>query len=456
MTGRTRRSSTASRLRSFGAAATVLAKGVVIAIVGTGAATAEIPQWTIEYSPTALKAVETETAYYVRFRDDGAGLRATELARRAPASVPEGEEILVILPRSGRVLPMFRPHEFNPPTKTFQCMPLVNKKTDEYHPCARGSQFVSKAGMASVGRNAVALLTTAGLASGVDYKINVDAIKTALDQSDLASVLNAYEKLGRDVAAERKSLGELDAGLKQAAQPVIQARDASGLGLPADKSVLVKVRFSRDTSLEWPDPVDISGGVAAIASLEGAFRARAEELRTNPIFDVTCEAGSPASYQVEITCDKSTTPVDGQLRPVVGVVLVSRSFEQSLPAIDGKDSRLTLAFSGDLLNLTNLTGEYIEVSAISFYGGSEITENEVSISLSPFASLKGGLQVGRMMSPELRKNFALTKVTHADVAGRTVPFGIAVKYRLGEGGNWATLLVRQQIPLVSLVSSRGT
>ena len=92
------------------------------------------------------------------------------------------------------VQPFFeKPMFYNPNLKTFQCSPLLEIGEKSYTPC--NSRLTTANAGASLGRNAVALITTFGLASGVDRGIDTKKISKIIEKTNLLEKVKLYNSL---------------------------------------------------------------------------------------------------------------------------------------------------------------------------------------------------------------------------------------------------------------------
>lgn len=261
--------------------------------------------------------------------------------------------------------------------------------------------------------------------------------------------------LRRYAQKAKDEVERLDRDLIKKAKTVVRIKNKTGFADPVIDPSSLRVSMSREVGFPLPDSILVTDPQNPSAALMAEIDNKKKAYLATQQFNLSCgNQFNQGPYNGFITCPANVRAYKGRLTPKVTVTLTSLSIGLRFPEYKAADKRLKATITNGQLYLANLTDKYMEIRSVAVYGGKEIQENEFEISLSPYMMNKEPISLERFASynKDLKKLFTFKKVRRQDVSGRKVKFGLAVKYRVGSGGNFETFHSTRDVPLVSLVS----
>jgi hypothetical protein len=396
---------------------------------------------------------EGRNVYFVRLKESAGSFVPVEIASERLVPNNDSEEVLAYVRDDNWVLPAYDSAAlFNAPTGTFQCGPLFQSKKVVYHPCSSGSKLVGASAGASVGRNAVALITTLGLGSGIDYGVDTQKILTILESGDVLAKIERFDSVRQYAAKASNAVAAEDGALSKAAQPQIKVVNETGFPTPSITKSALRYSVRRDNGIAPPNSVELTQSSDPYAPLIAAIDAQKNQLMLERTFAVTCnDSITVAAFSASQQCANSVTVRNGILSPQISVTLKSIDLGVRYPDFQHSDGKIAATIKEGGLVVANLTGQYAEILSLSLYADKEIAELEVNMSLAPGAENRDPISMDRLANRSIREKFTMKGIRLADVRGKSVNYGLAVKYRLGDGNNFQTLHRKVTVPLLSLI-----
>jgi hypothetical protein len=396
---------------------------------------------------------------FIRLRASQADdFTATELSisRLRPAS--KDEEILAYVADMNMILPAYSSMvTFNTPTRSFQCgfvpMEGIDKISgDQYHPCGSGSKLVVAGKRASAARNAFALVTTLGLASGIDYVVDAQRVIAILRKQGIMEKIKQYHSVLAAASQAESDVLKQDKVLQSTATAAIRVENNTGFETPAIAPRWINYTFGRDVSIPAPRTIALTSGDpfgSARADIDG----RKAELLKNRTYRVACPANfSQGEFRGKIACTE-VTEFAGSLAPQILVTLDSIDAGLRFPSFEGSDKNLLVHVADGAMVVSNLTQQYVEVQSIAVYGGKDIQENPLNLSLAPMVGNREPMRLRGLCNERIIQLFMLNGMRKKDLE-KKVKFAIAIKYRVGDTGNFRTFYGERSVLLADLVSLR--
>lgn len=400
----------------------------------------------------ALTRDRTSSVVWARINFAGAKPVLAELSAARPAARSAEDEVLVYDPKERLWMPAFD-HDgaYNSALNTFQCRALGAVDKSVYHPCGSGSRLVKTDAAASAGRNALATVLTFGLATGLDYRVDAEAVQRLLQDLNLMADVARFQALLRQVARSNAALQDSDKALIGRVQLQTRLDNRTGFELLPITPARIGLSMSRKVQLTLPLLTAVDGRLpfdAVETDLESTFQRFMRERE----FVVRCQSRLNGTEMTgTVQCPATVAAQNESLRPEVTVSVTGLSFGMRLPTLKSADRNLEIELVDGRLTITNLTDRYIEVKSVAVYSGKDVQENTVDLSIPPQSQNRPPIVLASLMDGRMRENFTFNNVTRQSVAGRSQGFGVAVKYRSGSGGNFDSLLLKRQIDLLGLL-----
>lgn len=377
---------------------------------------------------------------------------ATEfsVSRLWPAS--KEEEILGYIVNLNMLLPAYESDRlFNSGTRSFQCMFIDEKRKDDYHPCDSGSKLVSVGKGASVARNTVALPLSWGLATGVDYVVDNKQIIGILREQKLMEKMKGYLALVKIARDAEKEVRNQDALLQSNAVPIIRVQNNTGFAAPSITPRSIHYSFTREFLLRAPGRID-PAAADPFATARDSIAAGKAKLLLNRSYLMNCPANfEQAGFRGTVICDKEVTESNGTLKPAISVTLDALHRGTRFPAYEGRDKNISISIANNALVIGNLTNQYIEVQSLAVYGGKNIKENTLGLSLAPASENREPIPLEKLCDRSITDLFSFRGVRKSQV-DKHVKFAIAAKYRVGESGNFRTFYEEKMVLLSDLIA----
>lgn len=433
--------------------------GLVVGLELTGCGTAlkqtqmrgQLKPIEIGFTPNASNLLaKGEVGVWGRISYEAGHPAVTEMAL-TPLHPHTQEEVLVYVPRLRVLMPAYERNEYNVSTNTFPCTLIKNPSKDTYHPCGTGSRLVKSDALISAARSVVGGALTFGLGAGVDYKTDIDAIQALAEEVGMLSLAEQYLKLKSFVETSNADIAKDDVRLGVNADLKLKINNQTGFKTPPVSLNQLGMTFKREASLSLP--------LAVVMTDASPFERMTKELqKTRDLrwsereFSVRCAASvQNISFDSEVKCPQTVKMDGGKISPLVTVTLSAASFGIRYPTLHASDKKLAIQILDGLLTFTNLTDRYLEIKSIAIYAGKDIRENVEDLSIPPQAQNQNPIVVSALTSKQMDETFKFDHTTRGALAGKSSRFGVAVKYRSGDGGNFETLLYSRQVDVLSLI-----
>ncbi len=358
-------------------------------------------------------------------------------------------------------------------TRVAECMPQVYP---EGHRCSPTHPFRDKdSGMLDKIINGSIAVGTAGKVTNIkqtyetafneaDFNRAVDEalVNTDLDV-DRRRLIALVEKYDTEVSAARLELSELTMqlsetrnradrveldirptmnGLTEYYQDDIDFTQLVDLSV-ADGVERPAVDLGENTILPCDANRCAAKAESAMTLLQQEVHAQKEWLAemTEPntrLYNVHCDNVSYGNYlldtecpaQVVVSAESSTTlPID--------VTILSRDFGQLYPNFDLGDDHLRITIQERSVTFSNLTAEYVTLTAETLYYNSKAHNTELQIDLPPGISVVE--DISKFASQVIDIESSYRQMTPDKAAGASFQFGFAVRYRVASQSEELTL-----------------
>ena len=358
-------------------------------------------------------------------------------------------------------------------TRAAECMPQVYP---ESHRCSPSHPFREKdAGVLDKIINGSIAVGTAGKVTEISqtYETTFDesafnrAVDEALvnsgldtDRRRLILLLDAYEKeaarahtelseMTQQLSATRSTTSrvELDVqpsidGLSRYYQDDIDFAELIELTLVTGGDVPT-VKLEKQAVLPCDARHCMTAAESSLSALRRDIQSQQERLAAmmSPdarIYDVRCENSVYGHYLLSISCpEQIVASGDGPVEFPVGVTIRSRDFEKLFPYFDLADDRLRITVEHQSVAFTNMTDEYITLTAQTIYYNSMVNTTSLPIDIPPGISVKRGID--EFISQPIDIESSFRQMTPDKAAGTSFQFGIAVRYRVASDPDEKTL-----------------
>jgi hypothetical protein len=413
----------------------------------------------VGFTVAELKALySSQESYFIQLVKDDDSYRAVKVSSIRLRREDESQEILGYSLSARKFIPAFDELPSHDEIAYEQCIRGVDgRKKDPtiYAPCHSGSAFVETSVGTSAFVNVFAVATTLGTKVSRVLKLNDDLIRRIVTENRL---LETIEAMGAGNAIAVQAMADVraeDERVKNGLVPVITVTNLTGFPVRPITEKDLNIRLQRSTAIPRLNEISPNSFESELGAYQLSVEQQKQALLAETTFDVACPStasvmSGQARFLGTVTCDRAVVAKGPALQVRANVALERVSFGLSLPQIAAANKELAAVVSGKSLELTNRTGEYIEIASIAVYGGTQIIDNEQKLSLAPFATMT--LAMTGLISRDIAKLFTFDEVTASSLSGQSAVFGIAVKYRVGDGGNFATLLKRESIEPTRLLS----
>ena len=187
----------------------------------------------------------------------------------------------------------------------------------------------------------------------------------------------------------------------------------------------------------------VAAAESALSALRKDVRSHKERLAAmmSPdarIYDVRCDNAVYGHYLLAISCPEQIIAVeDGPVEFPVGVSILSRDFDKLFPRFDLADDRLRITVEHQSLKFTNMTDEYITLTAQTIYYNSMTNTVSLPIDIPPGISVIRDIDEFISQSIDIESSFR--RMTPDKAAGSSFQFGVAVRYRVASDPDEKTL-----------------
>lgn len=404
------------------------------------------------YSKEFDTAIHADTdAMFFRLSVQPDSVRVTEISSAAIMPQSSTEEVLAY----SRPLNMIGPAFVSAKMfggRTFGCMAIDGIKRTDYHPCGTGSRFVSASAGNSLGRNLFAIPLTWGLGVGVDYAVNTDAIVQTVRDLSIERLAKRMTETNTLAAALNSKLGIEDGDIKSKIAPDYVVTNNTGFSLPALNSKNSQFTLLRTDKIDAPKSIQYSGDDLAFNQVEQTMQEQYDAIRAERRYNVKCPADIRVNgFAGRISCPQQFTYRMPSDTIQIKVAIDSLSVGTKFPSLSMNDKNISVSVNNGTIYVQNATNSYIEIQSISIYGGKEVRENSINSSLSPQSSNKSPYYVANLGGDLITKMFTFNNVKLGDIRGKSIDFGIAIKYRVGNGSNFESLYVKRKFDVASLI-----
>ena len=182
---------------------------------------------------------------------------------------------------------------------------------------------------------------------------------------------------------------------------------------------------------------------SAMASLQQEVRAQKEWLAemTEPnsrLYNVHCENISYGNYLLDTACPTQVI-VSAELPTTLqmNVTILSRDFGQLYPTFDLADDHIRVTIDEQSVTFSNLTAEYVTLTAEALYYNSKTHNTEMPIDLPPGISIVKDMSEFASQVIDIESSYR--QMTPDKAAGTSFQFGFAVRYRVASQPEEQTL-----------------
>lgn len=316
---------------------------------------------------------------------------------------------------------------------------------------ARESKLVAASAGASTARNAIALVTTLGLASGIDYRVNAELVAETIERHGLTEKIRNFVELRQFAEEVARNIEAHDQSLIRNAQPKVEVDNLTGFRAPDISSGMLRYSLSRTWDLAPPSSVDLTSSVDPFADVRADIRSQEAGILQDPVFDLSCQPFTYDIFRGTLDCPESVTVQNGLLQPPISVTIDKIDAGVRYPDFAHDDGRLSVRVDDGGLVVANMTQEFVEVLSIAVYADREVRETDLEMSLAPGTENRTPMSMSRLAGTEIERKFTINGVRRSDLSGRFVSFGVAIKYRIGNQENFRTLYATDNVELVALV-----
>ncbi|HET7772915.1 MAG TPA: hypothetical protein VFK82_03740 [Burkholderiaceae bacterium] len=433
-------------------AAALAALAVLSGCASSGPKPAAAPQ-NARYAftkPLFTAMQRNEDTLYLRLAYSDTAVRVTELSPTRITPAGKQEEVLFYNRRADVFGPAFTTDQGLGSPSRFSCLAIASYPANAYHPCASGSRFATTAVGNTIFVNAIMIPFTAGLGVGRSVDVNVEGLRKTVEELKLDEVVRDYDATVAHVRRLNTELTEIERAASTNIEITPNLRNLTGFTPPA------LTRRQAQLSLRFGERIPAPAGVAysnagTLQALRDDASARAERIKAAASFAVGCASRfSERGFTGTVACPERIVYRGPADRLPVNFTAETFSGGTRFPSLNQRDKTLALQLDGNGITLSNLSNAYVEVKTVTVYGGTEVMNTDIDLSLAPQSANKTPLSVANYAGPTIRRLFTFDNITAADVNGKSRVFGVAIKYRVGSGGNFETLLIRRDIPLASL------
>ena len=182
---------------------------------------------------------------------------------------------------------------------------------------------------------------------------------------------------------------------------------------------------------------------SAMAALQREVFAQKEWLveMTEPstrVYNVHCKNISYGNYLLNTECPEQViASAESPTRVQIGVTILSRDFEQLYPQFNLVDDHLRIMIEEQSVTFSNLTDEYVTLTAETLYYNSKAHNTEIPIDLPPGISVVKDMREFSSQVIDIESGYR--QMTPDKAAGASFEFGFAVRYQVASQPEEQTL-----------------
>ena len=402
----------------------------------------------VETADASNHFVGTQPIYAELIRERGGSWVFTKIS---DSDMPSGSGYLV---RLNDLTPAFD-------VRAAECFPQVYP---EHHRCSPMHPFREKdTGMLDKIINGSIAVGTAGKVTELSqsYETTFDEaafngavdealLNTGLDENrrTLISTIDAY---GAEVEQAEAELADLQARLAQSDSEQLELDIRPRIGgltqyygkdidyssvvslVAADNAAMAETRLERHEILPCDTRQCVARANAALASLRQDLQ-RQKQLLTESmqpelaVYEVRCDASAAGGYTVSLACPEQIFATGGERATLdIGVTILARDFDSLLPETDISDEQIRVSIGEDVATFTNVSNEYITVTAQTVYYNSQTHTTSERIDVPPGISVSR--QLSDFLSPAIEIESSYKGMTPDKASGASFRFGFAIRYR---------------------------
>lgn len=211
----------------------------------------------------------------------------------------------------------------------------------------------------------------------------------------------------------------------------------------ADEVEKPAVRLGKNTILPCDARRCAAKAESAMTSLQQEVYAQKEWLAemTEPntrIYNVHCENDSYGNYLLDTVCPAQVVvSAESPTTLQIGVTILSRDFGQLYPKFDLVDNHLHITIEERSVTFSNLTAEYVTLTAETLYYNSKAHNTEIPIDLPPGISVMREMREFASQVIDIESSYR--QMTPDKAASASFQFGFAVRYRVASQPEEQTL-----------------
>lgn len=386
-----------------------------------------------------------------------------------PQRTAEAQEILFISHNGRWVQPAY---DYAEKHAYFSCSALSKEPqsavqgVSTYGPCG-ASRFAAVNLAATAGRTVIAVPLTFGLAVGTNRTVDVAAVQAALKSTGLLYQVERARTGQQRARAAVENYARASAEIGRQAIKLLafeqQIVDESGFynrtAEPLNRLVLVQQPVLGMSMAGLPAiHADADEFSAAYLQFEQRINASTAKLPESYELELQCGATQSGAFAVKLDCAPRVRWSD--IKQGQKVALTARILKvaprELAPSFAHGDDALQIRVDGRELQLVNRSSVYLEVREVSCYVDGEIGTRrwgsvEDQLSLPPMGQLKHPIRQSDVCRDAAARKLQLPALRLEDIKGRSLRFGIAVKYRRAGETVDRTLFQERSLPLDALV-----
>jgi hypothetical protein len=427
----------------------------------------------VETADASNHFVGTQPIYAELIRERGGSWVFT---RVSDSDMPSGSGYLV---RLNDLTPAFD-------VRAAECFPQVYP---EHHRCSPLHPFREKdTGMLDKIINGSIAVGTAGKVTDLSqtYETTFDEaafngavdealLNTGLDENrrTLISSIDAY---GTEMAQAEAELAELQMRLAQSDGKRLELDIRPQIGgltqyygkdidytdivtlVAADNGAAAETRLERHEILPCDTRQCVAKANAALSSLRQDVQRQKQLLSESmqpelAVYNVRCDASAARGYTVSVACPEQIFATGGERATLdIGVTILARDFDSLLPNTDIGDEQIEVSIDGDIATFTNVSNEYITVTAQTVYYNSQTHTTSERIDVPPGISINK--QLRDFLSPAIEIESSYKGMTPDKAAGASFRFGFAVRYRTASQVEERTLHTMENYNVGCVIENR--
>ena len=145
-------------------------------------------------------------------------------------------------------------------------------------------------------------------------------------------------------------------------------------------------------------------------------------------YSVSCDDARATGYELTLACPIEVVAAANEPATLdMGVTILARDFDRLLPQFDVRDDKIRVTVDGTTATFTNVSTEFVTVTASTVYYNSKTHTTSGPIEVAPGISVTR--DVREFLSPILEIESSYKAMTPDKAAGASFRFGVAVRYR---------------------------